>query len=282
MSAVKALFRRIFRGELHYLFGRFYVVRRLYGTVQHLLQRIGVGRPRHRDGASTIWPDMDERAAATELGTSSVVFGFDLPRDDVERMVAYAREQPCTTAGSEERFKFEDVKDGLTPGGDPVALAWVEDPGGCPEVDRLRGDPVLNAVVRDYLGYAPRHADPLMYWSPVSDLSDEARRLLSQTIDFHFDVHGWNFVYAHFYLTDTDKGSGAHVAVLGSHRKKPFKMLIGSARATEDAIAATFGLDRVVTIEGAAGTGFIEDTSCFHRAMSPTDRPRLMLQLRFH
>ena len=35
-------------------------------------------------------------------------------------------------------------------------------------------------------------------------------------------------------------------------------------------------------IEGNAGCGFIEDTSCYHKAHIPETKPRLALQIRYH
>jgi hypothetical protein len=34
-------------------------------------------------------------------------------------------------------------------------------------------------------------------------------------------------------------------------------------------------------MEGRAGEGFFEDTLCFHKALAPAKRDRLMFQLRY-
>jgi len=116
----------------------------------------------------------------------------------------------------------------------------------------------------------------------ASDFSDEERRRLEHyVIDYHYDVSGFNFVYASFYITDTDRQSGAHVMMKRSHNKKPLRMLLGSASASQEAVRQRYGLDNEITIEGPAGTGFVQDTSCYHRATPPTHRDRLMLAVRF-
>ena len=88
-------------------------------------------------------------------------------------------------------------------------------------------------------------------------------------------------MYASFYILDTDRYSGAHVMMKRSHNRKPLRMLLGSTVATEAAVRQQFGQENEVMIEGPAGTGFVQDTSCYHRATPPTQRDRLMLAIRF-
>jgi len=66
-----------------------------------------------------------------------------------------------------------------------------------------------------------------------------------------------------------------------SHTKKPLRMLLGSAQASEAAVRRQFGIENEIPIEGPAGTGFVQDTSCFHHATAPSRGDRLMLAVRF-
>ncbi len=84
-----------------------------------------------------------------------------------------------------------------------------------------------------------------------------------------------------YYFTVADRFSGAHVMMKRSHKSKPLTMLLGSARASPEAVYRQFGRDNEITIEGPAGTGFVQDTSCYHRASPPTRGDRLMLAVRF-
>jgi hypothetical protein len=143
-------------------------------------------------------------------------------------------------------------------------------------------DPVLRAIVHCYLGHEPRRMLPLLSWSFASSMpDDERRRLRHHVIDYHYDVEGFNFVYASFYITDCDRYSGAHVMRKRSHNRKPLRMLLGSVTASEASVHAEYGRENELVIEGPAGTGFVQDTSCYHRASSPTRGDRLMLALRF-
>jgi hypothetical protein len=66
-----------------------------------------------------------------------------------------------------------------------------------------------------------------------------------------------------------------------SHNRKPLRMLFGSASASEANVRKRFGIENEIIIEGPAGTGFVQDTSCYHRATPPTRGDRLMLAVRF-
>jgi ectoine hydroxylase-related dioxygenase (phytanoyl-CoA dioxygenase family) len=136
-------------------------------------------------------------------------------------------------------------------------------------------------VVSRYLGYTPNRADIWMFWSFAGTLTDDERRNVGQTIDYHFDVHGYNFAYAAYYLTDTDRRNGAHQMVCGSHQRKPFKWLLGSAKQSDGPIESFYGKEKVLTIEGPAGTGFWQDSSCYHKALAPQIGRRLLLQARY-
>ena len=64
--------------------------------------------------------------------------------------------------------------------------------------------------------------------------------------------------------------------------KKFFTHLIGSVKKTEEQLKQDYKLIDFINIEGNAGFGFIEDTSCFHRVLAPKNEPRLALQFRYH
>ncbi|MCW2240874.1 phytanoyl-CoA dioxygenase family protein [Azospirillum canadense] len=217
----------------------------------------------------------------TALRRHSIAFGFDLPADTVRDILDFAETTPVKARGDDRLFRKSDVRDGRLPDGTPVVLAMVPEPVDCAIIRRVCRDPALLSAVAAFLGYAPTKIIPRLFWSFVTDATDEERRRLGQTIDWHFDVHDFHFCSASFYLTDVTAGAGAHALVCGSHRGKSLRMLLGSANAPEEEVVARFGQERMLVVEGPAGTGFLEDTSCYHRAMPPTDRDRLMFQIWF-
>lgn len=276
--------RRLAAGELHYALGRFETVRRSYSALRRM-------RPKARNASwppplamtlpATLFPLVRPHEVREALRRDSIAFGFDLPLDSVRDILEFAETTPIRTRGDDRLFRRSDVRDGRLDDGTPVVLAMAPQPFDCATIRRVCRDPALLGAVSDFLGYAPKKIIPRLFWSFVTDATDEERRRLGQTIDWHFDVHDFHFCSASFYLTDVNAGAGAHALVRGSHRGKSIRMLLGSANAREEEVFARYGRDRLMVVEGPAGTGFLEDTSCYHRAMPPTDRDRLMFQIWF-
>ena len=147
----------------------------------------------------------------------------------------------------------------------------------------IAGDPQLLNVVEAYLGGAVKKVTWKIEWSLVAEASEQYRERRNQTVMFHFDVGDFDFVYAFFYLTDTDRDCGAHEMIVGSHFWKPLKFLFSTARQGEAPLRAYYGAAHEWRIiEGKKGSGFIEDTSAFHRIRPPVSAPRLALQLRYY
>ena len=153
--------------------------------------------------------------------------------------------------------------------------------GRSPLVQQLAADPLLLEPVSTFLGYWPVSASSWLFWSLCNDLPLDQRENLNQTVRFHYDVDGLNFIYVNFYLTETTIESGAHALIEGTHRGKTARQLLGSSRIDEDEARRCFGDDRVRVIEGAPGSGFFEDASCYHKAIPPRTGDRLMLQIRY-
>ncbi|WP_171093293.1 hypothetical protein [Usitatibacter rugosus] len=179
-------------------------------------------------------------------------------------------------------FQYDQVRDGRLPNGESAVIAVVVGADQHPLVLQIANDPQVREIVRRYLGYAPPRLNIRLLWSFVTSVPDAERIAAAQTIDYHFDVQSYNFIYANYYLSDVDTRSGAHAMILASHRKKPLPWLLGSVRQGRDAVLERYGADSEVVIQGPAGFGFIQDASCYHKAIAPVDRERLMLQIRYY
>lgn len=263
-------------GEIHYALGRFYGLRRAYGVIS------GLRWPPSPSDTEAV--PIFERglidSAVRSLHADGVALGFDLPAGMTEDIHEYGERSPCYRSGDRCRFAFSKVTGGRLPDGKPVVLGIVDNPRACPEIDRLCADPILLAVASQYLRYRPQHIEPRLYWSFVCNITREDRLAQWQTVDYHFDVDGYSFIYANFYITEVDRNSGAHAYIRGSHKRKPWWMLLHSANQKDETVFEYFGNDNEVLVEGAAGYGFLEDASCYHKALPPKTRERLMLQIR--
>ena len=236
------------------------------------------------DGSPTLFPNANVDQIVRSIVDEAVFVGFNLPFNTVSEIDAFARSEPlhANYDPNGPTFRYADVRRGKAPDGRDVPIGGIHDPCRCPAVRAVVNDPVLRSIVTTYLGHAPRKIMTILDWSFASDFTDQERRRLKHgVIDYHYDISGYNFVYASFYVTDTDRHSGAHVMMKRSHIKKPLRMLLGSAKAKEEDVWKQYGVENEITIEGPAGTGFVQDTSCYHHATPPTSGDRLMLAVRF-
>ena len=281
---------RVRRGEgLHYVLGRFRAVRVLYGHWRGLVERFhsirqGDRKATERRLRKTLFPDADVDRVVHGIREDGIFVGLKLPADVVLQIKAFASSEPLHAIYDPNgpTFRYSDIVNGKAADGRPMPIGGVREPGRCPAVRAVMEDPVLREIVRRYLRHEPRTIVAILDWSFVSLMSNDERRALKyHVIDYHYDVAGFNSVYAFFYLTDTDRYSGAHVMMKHSHNTKPWRMLLGTARASTKSVHRQFGAEHELTVEGVAGTGFVEDASCYHRASPPTSGDRLMLALRF-
>lgn len=277
---LRSVAARVGNGDIPFVLGRFRTVRTIYGGVRRLVD----GRPSTQNGGPTLFPDNDVEQIVQTIHKDAVFVGLTLPAHIVAEIDAFARTEPlhANYDPNGATFRYGDVCRGKTPDGRQVPIGGIRDPARCPAVRAVIDDPILRAIVTGYLGHEPRRIMTILDWSFASDYTDEERRKLRHhVIDYHYDVMGYNFVYASFYITDTDRHSGAHVMMKRSHNRKPLRMLLGSVSASEASVRKQFGAENEITIEGPAGTGFVQDTSCYHRASPPTRGDRLMLAVRF-
>jgi hypothetical protein len=272
---VASVARRVAAGELQYALARFETIRRVFGFVMGLFRRPGPSWTVTLQQSMFLTALVD--GAALDLKRDSFAGGFDLPPAVVGELVDYAQATPCHFW--EKRFLKAEVKDGRLSDGTEVSMSEVCAPEACDAVRRLCRDPVLIAVATRQLGYPPRRIRPRLYWSYAARIGDAVRRRQGQSIDWHYDAHALRFCSVNFYLTDVDRENGAHALVRGSHRGKPLALLLRSATVPDEAIRRHYGETRVTAIEGPAGTGFFEDTACYHRIIPPRRRDRLMLEI---
>jgi hypothetical protein len=260
------------------------MVRASYSNLQRLRAAVAGESPSELAGRPTLFPNTNIDKAVDSMREEAVFLGLKLPPHIIAEIDAFGRSEPLHARYDPDgpTFFYADVTRGQAADGRPMPLGGIKEPSRCPAVRAIVEDPVLRTIVRRYLGYEPARIMTILDWSFASDFTDEERRRLKHhVIDYHYDVGGFNFVYAGFYITDTDRYSGAHVMMKRSHNRKPLRMLLGSAVASEEMVRQQFGRENEITIEGPAGTVFVQDPSCYHRASPPTHGDRLMLAIRF-
>ncbi len=290
LKKVRSIARTAVKGRLlPYVGGRFYHVREAHGRLRGLFEPA-----EHEDEgvySATLFPELDVEACVRAIRRDSVALGLMLPQDCVEEIRAFAECRPCirphlinraTPLGvkATERFYKKDVTAGRLPNGELAPMAMIVGADESPAVARIVNDLILLKVARRFLRYRPAKRRVKLFWSFPGDVDHQGRLDLHQTVDYHFDVEGFSFLYVNFYLTDTDRSSGAHALVKGSHRGKSLAML-KSAAAPAETVLRRYGHDNVLLIERPRGFGFIEDAACYHKAIAPITQERLLLQIRY-
>jgi hypothetical protein len=282
----------LLRHNPEYVLGRFAAVRDAYSAMRSIGDAIAPEAPLR------IGDLYEEASTALDVAPSGCLESqkpvAEQVRDLRERaysvgphiLAASARELQCQCrtlplkAGGKDAGTYEELARSPERYG-RIAIATVRDSSKLPLVQALAADPLLHAAASSFLGYRASRVSSWMFWSLASPLSDDERRAANQTIDFHYDVDGYNFMYANFYLVDTNARNGAHVLIEGSSRRKRWRNLMGIARLTDAEALETYGRDAERVMEGPAGFGFLEDSSCYHKALPPRGGDRLILQLRY-
>jgi hypothetical protein len=225
----------------------------------------------------------DPAEAVAAIHKDSVYFPVSLKGDAVERLRQLALTNPIQSPhsgtpllGYEEALEYNlrRTLPHFLYGSVPAAEADAD-------VQSIVNDPLILETARQYLGYLPNRRRLRLQWSFVCDADAKTRQARGQTVFYHYDVDDFNFVYIMFYLTDVDAGSGAHVMIPATHKEKPVSWLLGKTWFTDEEVFAVYPRSREIMIAGRAGSGFIQDSSCMHKAMAPTERPRLVLQIRY-
>ena len=275
-----------------YLLGRFATVRDVYSNLRRLKDAVVGARPLrigdlYHPADATIdvaasGHVLSTRTAAeqvAEMRRQSYSMGPTLGNSAIAELQNCARTLPLhfneADVGTYEALSQFPERRGR------LALATIRTSARLPIIRALAGDKILYDAASRFLGYRPTEVSCWFFWSLANHLSDEERRSASQTIDYHYDVNGFNFLYINFYLLDTDAMNGAHALIAGSGRRKRLRHLLGSARLGDAEARETYGPEAERLIEGPAGSGFLEDTSCYHKALAPVSADRLMLQFRY-
>lgn len=269
------------RENLPYLLGRFSGVRSAYGRTIGGFQRVGA-LPGLTPAAEEVVRGPRPAALVEALERESAHIGLELASETVDAIVTACRALPLRQWFTMRQFRFDDVHAGRLADGSPALIADVLGVDGIAAARAVAHSPRILSALERYMHYRPIGVDVRVLASFAGDFSDDTWRTYGQTLDFHFDVHSYNFIYANYYLTDVDATSGAHVMVHGTHRDKPLPWLFGQARRSDDEVGRVYPAENVRTIAGPRGLGFLQDSSCYHKALPPKTRDRLMLHIRYY
>jgi hypothetical protein len=229
---------------------------------------------------SALFQGVDANAIARGLHQDGLYRGLHLPAESIRSILEYANATPCY--GNQNYrwgFRVNDKDAAEKKVGKRFAVGFYANTNECPAIRELGQDPVLNEAARRYIGPRARLKVSRLWWSFAGDIDAADRNEHAQR--FHFDLDDYRFMKVFFYLTDVDKDAGPHVYVRGSHKGKKLSELFPMRRFSDEEVEARYAADRIVSIEGRAGDGFVEDTFGIHKGAPPKSRDRLLLQFEF-
>jgi len=266
-------------------FARFSIVRVVVVNVRRLFY----GPHRYvesfnEDQCGSVFSNVDASRIVSDLKSSGVAFGLRLPEEIVVGIRCYCESAVCyADRDPKHGFRLSEHEQAESALNKNVLVGqYFNTLDDCPEIARLVSDPVLNKIAAMYLQSRPTFVGANLWWTFPVDASEEDRSRHAHL--FHRDVDDFKFFKFFFYLTDVEKGDGAHVCVMGSQGKPPVRNFADRwnlRRYTDDEVESTFPVDSIVEIVGPAGEGFAEDTWCLHKGQTPIKKPRLLLQLQF-
>ena len=142
-----------------------------------------------------------------------------------------------------------------------------------PYILDLLNDPDVLAAAELYLGCKPL-LDNIDAWWSYGD-----RQQAKGTQRYHRDFDSYRGFKQFIYLTDVGLESGPHQYIKGSHQID--KLCTGKA-CTDEEVHQTFGVDKLQTMTGPAGTRFIADTYGFHKGCLPISGNRLIIVAQYN
>lgn len=219
-----------------------------------------------------------------QLREQGIAMGLQLPAAIVRQIGDFADANPCYADRDPARgFRVAEQRAAQAALGKPILVAqYFNTESRCEAIAGLARDPVLLSIAGQYLESTPTFVGANLWWTfPVDALEADRDRHAHL---FHRDVDDFRFFKFFFYLTDVQPGDGAHVCVVGSHRRPPL-LRAGDRwnirRYGDGEVGRCFAPESISEICGPAGTGFAENTLCVHKGLTPTREPRLLLQLQY-
>lgn len=238
------------------------------------------GIPVRRDVRSTVFPQLSIDDVERALRRDGIARGgFQLPAPMLAEIRAFADQAPRfgnlnrtwgfragERAIAEERAKTS------------FAVGHYFNLYSCPSIRALQEDPFFDELAKRYIGPHGRLLRTHMWWSYPNTSADAQRQFAQQ---FHFDLDDYRFFKLFFYITPVDQGAGPHVYVAGTHRNKAIRHKWPMRRLTDEDVHGEYPSPCFITLTGAAGEGFLEDTHGIHKGTPPTTGERLLLELEF-
>lgn len=223
--------------------------------------------------------------AIDQLNRDGYYSGFRLSQENINTLLDFAYSHPCYAnrdPNHEIRVQSLDYSD-LCLEPKIKYASYLHNQESCPVVQRLKEDPLILSIAQQYLGRHPVYMHSDLLWSFPQPVNKRERLAAAQV--FHCDINDYRSLKFFFYLTTVSEQDGAHIYIQGTHRHRYFiDQLLGQRLASkaDDKIIQNYGKDKIITVTGSSGLGFVGDPYCIHRGSTLVGhRNRLLLQIEF-
>lgn len=210
--------------------------------------------------------------------------GLQLDPHILAELVEFAQQTPCYANRDPQRpFLIHEIETFRQHYASPLLLAGYQDEQeSCPAFQALKHDPTVLDIASQYLGCPAVYLRSEITWAfpAPHSLADKVKtaRVL------HCDINDYKTVKFFFYLNPVSRANGPHVYLQGTHRDRTlFHQCIGQgiSAIADDVLIESYGRDRLRSVTGDAGYGFVGDPYCLHKGTVPRSGTRLLLQLEF-
>ena len=214
----------------------------------------------------TIFNNVNEDTALKDLNEEGIFKNIKLPDEYVNNILKYCEKKKFNFNRNEknkilfnERFNQKNL----------YIMNLMNPHLDCELINKIFRDEKIISIVKKYLGVAPKINSTQIFWSiPCFDKNGKPIDTPNKEFGYHYDVDGFKFLKLFFYLTDvTDEDSGNHVFIKKNKKEKIFKERM--FRRISEEIAENNYKSRIYNVLGKAGTGFMEDTSFYHKGKFP-------------
>lgn len=244
----------------------------------------------------SIFQELDVDSTVKDLKEDGSCLGIKLPPDVLHELLEFVHSSSCYANGDRELgFPYARKTEAEEKFGQSFVRAdYFNAVLLCPTIGKLVHDPKILEVASQYLGGKPLFTGSRLWWLFAKKEEDQALLTSEMTLlslkktpregsyFFHYDLDDYRCLKFFFYLTAVDVSGGPHCCVRGSHKMKKISHLFSPSRRRPDKeIEDFYGSENIKTICGEPGSGFIEDTFCFHKATIPSTKDRLVLLIQF-
>lgn len=259
---------------------KFYIIRAL--TKVGITRKIALffsklfSRPNIRVNPETMFKNLYVEGVNYDLKEKGYALGIQLPKEQLNQILDFCKKNK-TYADDDKSNKILIPFNKESNPSTGTVYRYTGAYNNCEAINNIAHDPKVIAIAKHYLGTKPRFIGSQMWWS-YPKLNEFGDKIKTDLYGFHYDIDDLKFIKLFFYLNDVDQDRGPHVIIGNSHKAKDFYEI--KNRRISDEIAEKRYKGKIKIIEGSAGTGFFEDTFCYHKGTHPNKR-RLLLQFEY-